>query len=75
MGLASLPATLEIIARGFYCQEIDVGTMDIKGSGRLNTNGNAQKRLAAHLIVADLTVSDNRQLSVDVSNSILPIRA
>jgi phosphodiesterase/alkaline phosphatase D-like protein len=47
--------------------------VNISGGGSLNLVGSAEKKFAAHLIVADLTVSGNGGVSVDTSNNNLEL--
>jgi hypothetical protein len=47
-------------------------TMDVTGNGNLNMTGNSQKRLADHLILADLDVTGNGGVFVDTTADAIP---
>jgi hypothetical protein len=47
-------------------------TVNVTGNGSLNMSGDSQKRIADHLIVADLDVTGNGGVSVDVTNNAVP---
>jgi MBG domain (YGX type) len=47
-------------------------TLNLTGNGSLNLTGDAQRHLADHLIVADLQITGNGGVSVDLSGNALP---
>ena len=48
-------------------------TLNLTGNGSLMMSGDVQKHLANHLIVADLNVTGNGGVSVDVTNNVISL--
>jgi phosphodiesterase/alkaline phosphatase D-like protein len=64
-GQANVSVTGTVYAAG--------GPVTISGGSSLNLVGNADKKFGSHLIVADLSVSDNGAVNVDASNNNLEV--